>query len=275
VPLVMLKSDPRARLKPCLRCGYSLKHITDSRNCPECGLAIWISLSGNDDLEMSRPEWLRRLSVAAWLLVAANLTLFGWLVVGSTFGQLLPVARSPVLGYPAFTAIYMAVHFAMGGAGLVLLAADERRYPERTRALRRGVIVAACASFAFAAWEVAWLSRQFVRPPNVLVLAALFGQAAAAWGYLAAIARRIPSRRAVQWSRTLLIVVLVAMAASVLRGTYWLMLVLFSPWSRPMFAWTLFLLIYPLVAAGTLVYFARTFAQSAVAAEKTWKTESA
>ena len=44
MPLVIIKSDRRAREKPCLRCGYSLRRI-DSTHCPECGLSVWLSLN--------------------------------------------------------------------------------------------------------------------------------------------------------------------------------------------------------------------------------------
>src|SRR5215471_416587 len=56
---VILISDKQARLKPCLRCGYSLLRIAGAKNCPECGLAVRISLAGNSGLEWSNPRWQR------------------------------------------------------------------------------------------------------------------------------------------------------------------------------------------------------------------------
>ena len=66
MPLVIIKSDRRAREKPCLRCGYSLRRI-DSTHCPECGLSVWLSLNQNDALDFSRPEWLRRMARGLWI----------------------------------------------------------------------------------------------------------------------------------------------------------------------------------------------------------------
>jgi ribosomal protein S27AE len=45
------QSDARAREKPCLRCGTSLRKNLDDKYCPECGLSVWLSLNLNDTLE--------------------------------------------------------------------------------------------------------------------------------------------------------------------------------------------------------------------------------
>src|SRR5215210_3130796 len=79
-------SDPRAREKPCLRCGTSLRKNLDDKYCPECGLSVWLSLNPNDTLEWSNPPWLRRSAKGAMLLAIAQplafvaylLTAFGY-----------------------------------------------------------------------------------------------------------------------------------------------------------------------------------------------------
>src|SRR5213592_429230 len=73
MPLTIIKADQRGREKPCLRCGYSLRKITDSNHCPECGLSVWLSLNQNDTLEMSNPDWLRRMAMGLWIMAAASL----------------------------------------------------------------------------------------------------------------------------------------------------------------------------------------------------------
>src|SRR3954447_26236447 len=69
----MIKSDPRAREKPCIRCGYSLRKVTDSNHCPECGLSVWLSLNQNDTLEMCNPAWIRRMALRVGLMFLALL----------------------------------------------------------------------------------------------------------------------------------------------------------------------------------------------------------
>src|SRR4051812_49180699 len=72
MPLAPETSDGPATTKRCLRCGYSLKDNGDSRNCPECGLAVRISFHASDALEWSNPAWVRRLACATALLALAN-----------------------------------------------------------------------------------------------------------------------------------------------------------------------------------------------------------
>src|SRR5678815_5717060 len=81
MPLVMLKGDARSRLKPCLRCGYSLRNNIDARNCPECGLAVRVSLRNDDTLEWSNPAWVRRMAWGAFALAAAHGGLLAALVL--------------------------------------------------------------------------------------------------------------------------------------------------------------------------------------------------
>src|SRR3954462_4244389 len=74
--VTLVKSDPKAREKPCLRCGYSLRKLLDAKHCPECGLSVWLSLNSNDTLDWSNPEWLKKLAAAAWALAAAQVVGF-------------------------------------------------------------------------------------------------------------------------------------------------------------------------------------------------------
>src|SRR5688572_30606498 len=74
-------TDRKAREKPCLRCGYSLRHLADARHCPECGLSVWLSLNDDDALDRSNPQWLMRMSLGALILALAQmLGLILWIV---------------------------------------------------------------------------------------------------------------------------------------------------------------------------------------------------
>lgn len=133
--VTIVKSDKRSREKPCLRCGYSLRKLIDSKYCPECGLSIWLSLNQNDALERSNPAWLRRLAVACIALAAAQV-----------MGMVMLVASHPALwaeglelGAQTLSAMILlaqGVYFLDYATGLILLVRSERRYPDRLKAHR-------------------------------------------------------------------------------------------------------------------------------------------
>src|SRR5688572_16033275 len=132
MPLVLIKSDPKAREKPCLRCGYSLRRIGDSRNCPECGLSVWVSLNQNDSLDWSRPDWLRMISVGATVMAGAQGMLMvaaGVVVAGGMWGDAW--LMSWIVGF-----YLMAL-----GAGMIVMGMPERRYPDRFKGYRWFLVV--------------------------------------------------------------------------------------------------------------------------------------
>jgi hypothetical protein len=138
MPLVLVKSDAKAREKPCLRCGYSLRKILDARNCPECGLSVWVSLNQNDSLDWSRPEWLRGISMGAFVMAAAQ-------GLGIMMAALLV---APFLGYLVSTWV-VAVYLLALAVGMVLLGAPEKRYPDKLQGFRWFLIASAGAGGLF------------------------------------------------------------------------------------------------------------------------------
>src|SRR3954451_20694689 len=130
MPLVLVKSDPKAREKPCLRCGYSLRKLLDARNCPECGLSVWVSLNQNDSLDWSRPDWLRGIALGAFIMAGAEA--LGLLMAGL-------VVMPWMWGWHA-SAWVVAVYLIALGAGMVLLGAPEKRYPDKLKGYRWFVV---------------------------------------------------------------------------------------------------------------------------------------
>jgi hypothetical protein len=268
---VILKSDPRARLRPCLRCGYSLRNVPDARVCPECGLPVWLTLGGNDDLEMSNPQWLRRLALAMLVLAAAHALLFLG-VLG--MHALHAFVEDPwlVMYEDGHAVDYVgAAYFAGCGVGLILLGGEEGRIPERARGLRRTAIVAGAIALGLAAWAAAPV-YDFPIPIFLMLLIAT-GQAVAGWAYVQQLARRIPSRRIETFANYLWIAVLLAFASVFLRGFGWVTWMLYSPWSRYVVAWTVFLTIYPPLAMAMFIALARRFHLASKAAAKNWEAE--
>ena len=271
MPLVMIKSDPRARLKPCLRCGYSLRNVPDARLCPECGLPIWLTLGGNDDLEMSNPAWLRRLTAAALLLGIAHalltlgiLVLQGWLLATDQERYLTfdPGSVVPFVGGP---------YLALCGIGLILLGGAEGRIPERVRSRRRATLVAGAVALAAGAWFV--VPQQRWNTPMVVILVVTCAQAIFGWAYLQQLARRIPSQRIGFFAQYLWIGVLILFASLILRGTGWALWILYEPWSKHVLIWTLVLLAYPPAVAALWFSLARTFHNAAKGARKNWEPD--
>ncbi len=137
----ILVSDKQARLKPCLRCGYSLLHIAGSKNCPECGLAVRVSLSGNTGLEWTNPRWQRFLAFGVSVLVlglfckalgSAGHWIFYFDVKGWD-----PLSECAFKLCYRFSAICSEAAPLLCGMALCLMAKGERRYPDPSLGARR------------------------------------------------------------------------------------------------------------------------------------------
>jgi hypothetical protein len=293
MPLVMIKSDPRAREKPCIRCGYSLRKVTDSPHCPECGLSVWLSLNNNDTLENSNPDWLRRSALALYLLAATSLLAFAAAVpqakynydvsrfrserlralreaeetganpqkLSAIFAARPPRPNVPLQRASQFITIAASVGF---GLALVLLTSPEGRYPDKLVSYRifARVLAAAALLAAFLALPT------FLRDRDVITLGSLtFSRIVAllaltcATTYLREIARRAPSKRLARLSAWLAILPLVSLFYSFIRNSDWL------PDLLP--------LLYHPAATALFIAFAILLRREARLAEKNWSTETA
>jgi hypothetical protein len=134
--VTLVKSDARAREKPCLRCGYSLRKLLDAKHCPECGLSIWLSLNANDGLDWSNPRWLGRTATGAIILAGAQI--LGLITyVGVLVGGMRHAAWTHQLGWAG------AAYAILFAAGAALFASDEGRHPDKWVGYRWGCRAAA------------------------------------------------------------------------------------------------------------------------------------
>jgi hypothetical protein len=289
MPLVIIKSDPRAREKPCIRCGYSLRKVTDANHCPECGLSVWLSLNQNDTLEMSNPEWLRRIAIALLVMAAANLVMLAALVPltghlvtlmqyrqaqheawraydrypddPSKWKQLFRPYPHPDYARLRIAMLIGAAGFAAYHAGLVILASNEGRYPDKLAASRLGArVVAAVALVPLFLIGLQSLKEAPDFPAWFTRLVAAFS-AAITWGILFELARRMPSKRLRRLSGWMTLIPFVSVLYSFIRNSDW------PPDVIP-------LLYFP-TAAALFVAFAVHLRRNANTADKNWSAETA
>lgn len=291
--LTIIKADRRAREKPCIRCGYSLRKVTDSPRCPECGLAVWLSLNNNDTLDNSNPEWLRRSALACWLLAAAcfvacaaslsqakynfdtmrylqqrNLLLRQFKNDGSgmqPYYVFLRTTPRPTPNLPLLRAARLVAlgAFAATFAGLFLLTTREGRYPDKlvTYRLFARVLCAAAVLAAYFAVRDIFNGRYYVLS-GPLTLGKLTEMLALtlACSYLRELARRAPSPRLSRLAGYLAAVPLASIFYSFIRNSDW------PPDVIP-------LLLLP-ATATLLIAFARLLTRDARQADQNWSTDA-
>lgn len=262
--MVILQSDKRAREKPCLRCGYSLRHIESDR-CPECGLRSYISLSGIDALDMSNPAWLRRLSIACCVLM----TSFAIMAAERWHG--LWSALYHLMGWRVFD-IVLVVQLALHQAGLLMLCRPEGRYPDRLAPWRTVVWIVTAIVMLYAAAKVVLDVRYTLMGLGIGVYELwrisygilTLANTALVWAILRPLARRLPSRRLIATLNLLLIGIAVYAIPSMClfpgSGATRVLL-----WSRP---------IYMAIAVIVPALFAWRFLKAARSAEREWSDGS-
>jgi hypothetical protein len=268
MPVVMIKSDPRAREKPCLRCGYSLRKI-DATHCPECGLSVWLSLNNNDSLDASRPEWLRRMAAALGLMAAAQLlALFPFAMIALFW---LGLATPNPAFWVAFTvaSLCAAIYLVAYHAGLVLLTQPERRYPDRLRSWRIAAwVVSGIAALIALGMLASSLSPVTFFAFHLALIGVLLASAIVTLGHLRHLARRIPNSRL---ARTCAILMFLPAIPLLKVFPFFGAFLLFQ------FAWLFEFLpvLYLPVSAVLFIRFAILFRRAAAAAQHHWQSETA
>ncbi len=260
MPLVLVKSDPKAREKPCLRCGYSLRKIVDARNCPECGLSVWVSLNQNDSLDWSRPDWLRQISLGAFLMAGAQL-------LGIFLAVLLVMPW--IWGWFA-TAWVVAVYLLTLSTGMILLGASEKRYPDKLKGYRWFVVAAGIVGGLFGLMIAAYatmgksLLDHWFWLFGMVQIVMLIG-AAATLLYLRKLAHRLGSHKLAKVLGWLLLIPLLKFLQAfpfwgMSMAFYFCGFGEFLPW------------LYIPISLGILIYLAIGFRKAANAAEINWSS---
>jgi hypothetical protein len=292
--VIMIKSDVRAREKPCIRCGYSLRKI-DAQHCPECGLSVWLSLNQNDTLEWSNPGWLRVMAKGLWVMAAAQalaLVAYGLMLVhmvpeiqyrqqieraamtGDETAMQAALAAVKPPGPVDFalirTAILLAaVYLVAYHAGLLLLTRHEQRYPDRTATPRTFAYVvsglAGLMALAMVAWAVSPTTLSFFGIGLKIVAIA---SGLVTWTYLRAMAKRVPNATLARIAAWLMLVPLLSVLkvfpffAFFIAHEFWWLLdfvaVVYLPFSAVLFVW-----------------YSKIFTRAAASADESWKAETA
>jgi hypothetical protein len=191
MPLVMIKSDPKAREKPCLRCGYSLRKLGDAKHCPECGLSVWVSLNQNDGLDWSRPEWLRRMVMGLWVMTTAQAMAL-MPAVTRVLVELAPDVEW-LWNLRRVSGILAVAYLGVYHLGLVWLTWPERRYPDLLKNWRVFSYVACgVAAVVGLIYLGGVLSGRVLLFANWLNFSILVS-AIVSLGYLRKVAKRIPN----------------------------------------------------------------------------------
>ncbi|MEO1008050.1 MAG: hypothetical protein AAFX79_05755 [Planctomycetota bacterium] len=147
----------------CVGCGYDLDGLSTDAPCPECGLPIGRSVSG-DHLFASEPAHIRRLHRGARHAMLGAVA--GWVSVACMSGLLLV----PYIGaWPTLAAsVGLAATAFLTGIGWQALTRDD---PEGIGLDRRGVGIALLRSWAVACTFVAAPSLAAVSLATLAVLA--------------------------------------------------------------------------------------------------------
>jgi hypothetical protein len=195
----------------CRRCGYDLKGLPMSGDCPECGLEVVRSLRGNL-LEYSDPAYLRRLGTGA-LLVELGIVAICLVPIGAVGLLIIGMATSTpdwaIIAAQAGAALASIAAAVLGLVGLFVLTAPDpghvgRDDSDRSRLATRIATIVCSACWALTAVVSALPTTAAIAPATfalllrlsgLLLLASLSVQIIGSLYYLRHLARRVPDPR--------------------------------------------------------------------------------
>ena len=177
---------------PCDRCGYNLRSLEEAGRCPECGLAVAVSMA-SERLRQARagspdPAWARQVREGAWLSVAAFVLLPSSAIAPEAWHD-LPHRNAPLSATPG-RIIFLSlacVAWVLAWASAWRLTAEERLSGFHTR---RGLVASAARwlataylmlpfLWAWATWPYhsgrQWMPPGLVLPALLLLLCGWVG----------------------------------------------------------------------------------------------------
>lgn len=269
--IVLVKGDRKAREKPCLRCGYSLRKNFDAKYCPECGLSVWLSLSANDGLDWSSPPWLTRLAIASLVMAVAQLlglvAYVGLLLAayGDWF-HALHISAEKVDVLSGFGAAYTL----LAAVAMLILASNENRHPDRWRRYKWAIRIIAGLGILEGIATTMWLlSIPFglrVEFHHYGVQFFVLASVISTLAYLRKLAQRAHNSTLSRLSGFLLL----GSALSLLKAVpvVWFILPV-------QLILTLLPMVFLPMTCGLLVWFAIVFRKSSITAQQGWDSETA
>lgn len=155
----------------CSRCGYNLKGLDRSGNCPECGQPIEETLTFG--LHSADPEWLRYQSITMLLLGALA-------VAAPSYGRLLDWYSYALRAVGAVLGFYAIWR---------LTRPDPHNLTDRDGAVRRGLLVVGIGCFVLSLYKPAGEEYMYDLMPSAVMLLRLGGAVVQWWLVLLLVSR--------------------------------------------------------------------------------------
>jgi hypothetical protein len=204
----------------CRSCGYALRGLPVSGNCPECGTAVGKSIYG-DLLQFSDPKWVERIALGVNILAIAFIVS----IVGGVLVGVVTVAIAMAMGgNPIVFIIALMIFMLLAGAANIIgywLATtrdpgkDESANPFSARAIARwAIVISSVAGLAAVPLDPsisAMTGAGFIGDPTLHAALSIVGilasQGLGALGlvamlvYAGQLARRLPDERLARSTR--------------------------------------------------------------------------
>lgn len=196
---------------PCRRCGYNLRGLQSTGQCPECGAEVALSVLG-DRLRFSDPQWVAKVGRGCRLII------LGLAVSLLTGCVMVIVSRALTGGRPVLTQLIALAAGLIAFCGNWLLTTPEPTHEGEDklvtarRVARFGTLIGAgqgFVQFGITSLAPGWASMILLICMGVLISAATVAGEFAKYFYVEKLAARIPdpklerNARRVRWAMTI------------------------------------------------------------------------